>query len=107
MIGHPSCQRATLRRYPLRNEPVPYCGVTQDGVICLVAVHGVYVGEKDVVGEIAPDGRIVYRALDGERFQVYAVADTRVQEDCWSSDSASREDDFFCGVDVIEWGCIM
>ena len=107
MISHPSCQRAILRRQPLRNEPVPYCGVTEDGVICLVAIHGVHVGEKDVVGEIAPDGRVVYRALDRERFQVCAVADAGVQEDYWSSDSASREDYFFCGVDLIGWGCIM
>ena len=107
MISHPICQRAIFRRYPLRNEPVPYCGVTEDGVICLVAIHGVHVGEKDVIGEIAPDGRVVYRALDGERFQVCAVADARVQEDYWSSDRASREDDFFRSVDVIEWGCIM
>ena len=55
-----------------------------------------------MVGEIAPDGRVVYCALDGERFQVCAVADPRVQEDNWSSDRASREDDFFCGVGVIE-----
>jgi len=73
----------------------------------MVAVHRVYVGQKDVVGEIAPDGRVVYRALNGECFQVCAVADARVQEDYWSSDSTSREDDFLCGVDVIEWGCIM
>ena len=81
MISQPSCQRAILRRHPLRNEPVPYCGFTEDGVICLVAVHGVHVGEQDVVGEIAPDRRVMYRALDGERFQVRAVADARVQED--------------------------
>lgn len=75
MISHTSCQRAILRRYPLRNELVPYCGVAEDSVICLVAVHSVHVGEKDVVGEIAPDRRVVHRALDRERFQVCAVAD--------------------------------
>jgi hypothetical protein len=107
MISQSSCQWAILRRHPLRNEPVPYCGVTEDGVICLVAIHSVHVGEKDVVGEIAPDGRVVCRALDRERFQVCAVPDARVQEDYWSSDRASREDDFFRSVDVIDWGCIM
>ena len=91
----------------MRNELVPYVRVTEDRVICLVAVHGVHVGEKDMVTEIAPNGRVVYRALDGERFEVCAVADARVQEDNWSSDRASREDDFLCGVDIIEWGCIM
>ena len=60
-----------------------------------------------MVGQIAPDGRVVYRALDGERFKVCAVTDARVQEDYWSSDRASREDNLFCGVDVIERGCIM
>lgn len=70
----------------------------------MVAVHSVHVGEKDVVGEIAPDGRVMYRALDGERFQVCAVADAREQEDYWSSDGASREDDLFRGMGVIEWG---
>jgi hypothetical protein len=104
MIGQPPCQRATLRRIPLRNEPVPHCGVTDDGIVGVVAVHSVHVGEEDVVGEIAPDGRVVYRALDGECFQVCAVADAREQEDCWSPDGASREDDFFRGVDVIERG---
>ena len=60
-----------------------------------------------MIGEIAPNGRVVYRALDGERLEVCAVADARVQEDYWSSDRASRKNDFFCGVDVIEWSCIM
>jgi len=60
-----------------------------------------------MVGEVAPDRRVVYRALDGERFQVCAVPDARVQKDYWGSDSASREDDFFCGVDVIKRSCMM
>ena len=105
MIGQPSRQRTILRRHPLRNEPVPYYGVTKDGVICLVAVHGIHVGEQNVVGQIAPDRRVVHYALDGKRFQICAVADARVQENYWSSNRAGREDDFFCGTDVIVWGC--
>jgi hypothetical protein len=106
MIRQPLRHRAIFRRHPLRNISVPHRRIAEDLVERLRAVHLVYIGEEDVVAEVAPDGWVVHCGTDGEPVQVRSVPDSRVEEEGRGPNGAGGEDNFFEGEDMFEWGCM-